>query len=53
MHFVLQEMCSLGLQSLFNGDSETVDIVRFINNAYILVKEQQMVCKQQMDQFEV
>ena len=50
---VVQEMCSLGLQPLFNGDSETVDIVRFINNAYILVKEQQATCKQQLDQSEM
>lgn len=41
IHLVLQEMSSSGLQSLFNDDSDTVDIVQFVNNAFILVKERQ------------
>jgi len=36
--FDVQEMSSLGLQSVFCATSENVDSVKFINNVYHLIK---------------
>lgn len=34
-------MCSVGLEPLFMEDRTSIDIVQFINNAFLLLKEQQ------------
>ena len=46
-------MCSLGLPSLFASNSDIVDIVRFINNAYYLTKECRKTSDQQNDAAEM